>query len=97
MNGRACRTAAGKRKVRYVREGSAWSDAVMMTMRHGEKFQAYVCGYCRFWHIGRPKPPRVFISRDEALDLPRTVERLEAKDRRRHLVAMAAMQPRRLP
>lgn len=83
-----------------MREASAWSTAVMMGLRQGEKFEHYQCRECRFWHVGRPripKPPPRLITRDEALDDLRTLARLEEKDRRRHLVAMAAMQPRRLP
>lgn len=99
MTHTGCRTTGGKRKVRYVREASAWSTAQMMAMRNGQAYQAYLCK-CSFWHVGRPRgrviPPR-YITRDEALDLPSTMDRLDAKDRRRHLVAMAAMQPRRLP
>jgi hypothetical protein len=69
-----------------------------MAERYGEEFVAYRCRVGH-WHVGRRRVPRVprFITREEALDHPQTLVRLEAKDRRRHLLAMAAMQPRRLP
>ena len=87
-------------KVGYDDQATAQVAADELAQKRLGEYQTYVCGHCGAWHVGRPaqpRYPRVKITREEALDMQRTLDRLEAKDRRRHLVAMAGMQPRRLP
>jgi hypothetical protein len=40
-------------KKRYVDKGKAKSAAGNFKQNTGNKYVAYLCGYCNYWHIGK--------------------------------------------